>query len=120
MSNSFANLWPKAHQIPLSVGLPRQEYCNGVSFPSSADLPDPGFNPRLLHWQVGSLPLSHQGSPQIKKEPHQKVSSWNCRNSEKEPKTFKREKTMVTHKGLGGSKWGYSIAIRKALLTSIE
>ena len=22
-----------------------------------------GFNPRLLHWQVNSLPLSHQGSP---------------------------------------------------------
>ena len=21
-----------------------------------------GFNPRLLHWQVNSLPLSHQGS----------------------------------------------------------
>ena len=22
-----------------------------------------GLNPGLLHWQVGSLPLSHQGSP---------------------------------------------------------
>ena len=25
--------------------------------------PDQGLNPRLLHWQVNSLPLSHQGSP---------------------------------------------------------
>ena len=25
--------------------------------------PDQGLNPHLLHWQVGSLPLSHQGSP---------------------------------------------------------
>ena len=25
--------------------------------------PDQGLNPRLLHWQAGSLPLSHQGSP---------------------------------------------------------
>jgi len=25
---------------------------------------DQGSNPRLLHWQVDSLPLSHQGSPQ--------------------------------------------------------
>ena len=26
-------------------------------------LPDPGANLCLLHWQVDSLPLSHQGSP---------------------------------------------------------
>ena len=26
--------------------------------------PGQGSNPCLLHWQVGSLPLSHQGSPQ--------------------------------------------------------
>ena len=26
-------------------------------------VPDQGLNPRLLHWQVDSLPLSHQGSP---------------------------------------------------------
>ena len=27
-------------------------------------VPDQGWNPRLLHWQVGSLPLSHRGSPE--------------------------------------------------------
>ena len=27
------------------------------------DLPGPGLNPCLLHWQVDSLPLSQQGSP---------------------------------------------------------
>ena len=26
---------------------------------------DLGLNPCLLHWQVDSLPLSHQGSPSI-------------------------------------------------------
>ena len=26
--------------------------------------PDQGWNPRLLHWQADSLPLSHQGSPE--------------------------------------------------------
>ena len=26
--------------------------------------PSQGLNPRLLHWEVGCLPLSHQGSPQ--------------------------------------------------------
>ena len=35
-------------------------------------LPDQGLKPCLLHWQVDSLPLSHQGSPAIK------VSSQNC------------------------------------------
>ena len=29
----------------------------------SGILPDQGSNPCLLHWQVDSLPLSHQGSP---------------------------------------------------------
>ena len=27
--------------------------------------PDQGSNPHLLHWQVNSLPLSHQGSPNV-------------------------------------------------------
>ena len=27
--------------------------------------PDQGLNPWLLHWQMDSLPLSHQGSPFI-------------------------------------------------------
>ena len=26
---------------------------------------DQGFNPCLLHWQAGSLPVSHQGSPTV-------------------------------------------------------
>ena len=28
-----------------------------------------GSNPCLLHWQAGSLPLSHQGSPVVKRVP---------------------------------------------------
>ena len=27
--------------------------------------PDQGLNACLLHWQVGSLPLAHQGSPSV-------------------------------------------------------
>ena len=50
-----------AHQAPLSRGFPRRR----LPFPSLGDLPDPGSNPRLLHWQVDSLPLSYQGSPVI-------------------------------------------------------
>ena len=44
------------------MGFPRQERWSGLPFPSPGDLPDPGANPGLLHWQAGSLPLSHLGS----------------------------------------------------------
>ena len=33
-----------------------------ISFSQPRDLPDPGINPHLLHWQADSLPLSHQRS----------------------------------------------------------
>ena len=50
-----------AHQASLSMGFPRQDYWNGLPFPSLGDLPNPGIE--LLHWQADSLPLSPQGSP---------------------------------------------------------
>ena len=31
-----------AHQAPLSMGFSRQEYWNGLPFPSIGNLPDPG------------------------------------------------------------------------------
>ena len=34
-----------ACQAPLSMGFPRQEYWNGLIFPSPGDLPDPGIQP---------------------------------------------------------------------------
>ena len=34
-------LWTVAHQAPLSMGFSRQEYQNGLPFPSPGDLPDP-------------------------------------------------------------------------------
>ena len=37
--------WTVAHQVPLSMGFPRQEYWNGLPFPSVEDLPDPGIEP---------------------------------------------------------------------------
>ena len=43
MSNSFATPWTVASQVPLSMGFPRQEYWNGLPFPSPGDLPDPGI-----------------------------------------------------------------------------
>ena len=62
----FATPWTIACQAPLSMGFSRQEYWSGLPFPSPGDLPNPGLNPhlsRLLHWQVGSLPLVPSGKP---------------------------------------------------------
>ena len=52
-----------AHQAPLSMGFPRQEYWSGLPFPSPEDLPDPGIEPGFPTLQADSLLLSHQGSP---------------------------------------------------------
>ena len=33
------------HQAPLSMGFPWQEYWNGLPFPPTGDIPDPGIKP---------------------------------------------------------------------------
>ena len=43
VSDSFVTPWIVAGQIPSSMGFPRQEYWNGLPFPPSGDLPDPGI-----------------------------------------------------------------------------
>ena len=45
MFDSFATPWTVAHQIPLSMGFPRQEYWRGLPFPSPGDLFNPGIEP---------------------------------------------------------------------------
>ena len=45
------------------MGFPRQEYWRGLPFPSPEDVPNPGIKPESPVLQMGSLPLSHQGSP---------------------------------------------------------
>ena len=39
----FATLWTVAHQAPPSMGFSGQEYWNGLPFPSSGDLLNPGI-----------------------------------------------------------------------------
>ena len=43
-----ATLWTVAHQAPLSMGFPRQEYLSGLPCPSPGDLPDPRIEPTSL------------------------------------------------------------------------
>ena len=63
MSNSFATLWAVAYQAPLSEDSPGKNNGVGLPFPSPQDLPDAGIEPGSPALQVGSLPLSLQGSP---------------------------------------------------------
>ena len=59
----FATPWTVALQAPLSMEFSRQEYWSGLPLPIPGDLPYPGINLCLLHWQADSIPLCHLGSP---------------------------------------------------------
>ena len=60
------NSWTGAHQAPLSMRFPRQEYWSGLPFPSLGDLPDPGIEPAL---EADSLLSEPPGSPVFNVEP---------------------------------------------------
>ena len=55
--------WTVAHEAPLALGFPRQEYWSGLPLPSPGDLPDPGIELRSPALQADSLPTEHQGKP---------------------------------------------------------
>ena len=55
--------WTIAHQAPQSVKFSRQEYWNGLPFPSPGDLPDPGIEPRSPTLQADALPSEPPGKP---------------------------------------------------------
>ena len=59
----FVIPWTVVGQAPLSMGFFRQEYWSGFHFLFQRIFLTQGWNLRLLHWQVGSLPLSHSGNP---------------------------------------------------------
>ena len=65
ISNTFnATGW--SPQAPLSMEFSRQEYWNGLPFPSPGDLSNIGSNPHLLsllHWPSGYLSLAPPGKP---------------------------------------------------------
>ena len=57
--------WNVACRAPLSMWFSRQEYWSGLPRPSPADLPNPGFEPRSLAFQVDSLLSEPPGKPLI-------------------------------------------------------
>ena len=62
MSDSFASPWTVAPQAPLWHS-PGKNTRVGCHFLLQGIFPTQGSNPRVLCWQVDSLPLSYQGSP---------------------------------------------------------
>ena len=50
-------------QASLSIGLSRQEYWNGLPFPSPGHLPDPGINPRSPSLAGGFFTIDLPGKP---------------------------------------------------------
>ena len=63
MSDSFASPWTVDRQAPLLMDSPGKNTGACCHFLLQGIFPTQGSNPHLLHWQVGSLPLSHLGSP---------------------------------------------------------
>ena len=66
MSNSSVTPWTVAHQIPLSMRFPRQEYWSGLPFPTPGDLPDPGIKLSSPSLQVDSLLMNRSGRNLLK------------------------------------------------------
>ena len=52
-----------AHQVPLSVRFPRQEYWNRLLFPSKGDLPDSGIKPASSALTGGFFTTEPPGKP---------------------------------------------------------
>ena len=58
----FVTPWTVARWTPLSIEFSRQEYWNGLPFPSSGYFLTQGLNPRYLHCRQILYHLSHQGA----------------------------------------------------------
>ena len=64
MSNSFVTPWSVALQTPLSMEFSRQEYWNGLLFPSPDDLPNPRIEPTSPALAGGFFTTEPHGKPQ--------------------------------------------------------
>ena len=67
----FATPWTVAYQASLSMDFSRQQYWNGLLFPSPRDLPNPRIEPRSPTSQTDALPSeppgkSHASEPDFK------------------------------------------------------
>ena len=63
MSDSLRLHGLVAYQAPPSMGFSRQDYWNGLPFPSPGDLPDPGIERRSPALQADTLTSEPPGKP---------------------------------------------------------
>ena len=61
----FATPWTVAYQASTSMIFSRQEYWNGLPFPSPEDLPNPGIKPRSPTLEADSLTSEPPGIGQV-------------------------------------------------------
>ena len=59
----LSNLVIAAQQVPQSAEFPRQEYWNGLPFPSPGDFPDPGIEPMSLALESRFFNTELPGNP---------------------------------------------------------
>ena len=61
----FVTPWTIAYQVPPSMEFSRQEYWDGLPFPSPGDLPNPGIEPRSPALQSDALSSEPLGTYKI-------------------------------------------------------
>ena len=91
----FAIPWTVVYQASLSMGFSRQEYCNGLPFPSPGDLPDPGIEPGSPALQADALPSEPPGKKairQIQIEGHSTKQPAKILHRRMSPKTKTKQK----------------------------
>ena len=59
----FVTPWTVAHQAPLSMGFPRQEYWRGLPFPPPGDLAYQGIKPVFPAFSDGFFTTQPTGKP---------------------------------------------------------
>ena len=65
MSNSFVIPWTIAHQAPLCMGYPRQEYWSGLLCPPLGDLTDPEIETMSSTLQADLFTTAPHGKPNL-------------------------------------------------------
>ena len=74
----FVTPWTVAYQAPQSMEFSRQEYWNGLPFPSPGDLPNPGIKPGSPALQADALPSEPSGKhPPLKQTNKQNIENLN-------------------------------------------
>ena len=65
--SDFVTPWTVTHQASLSMGLSKQAYWSGLSFPSPEDLSNQRIKPRSLAFQADSLLSEPPGRSMIRR-----------------------------------------------------